>query len=504
MNNSACERWMALSDRAALGEPLTLEEARFEREHPSRCEHCAAESRFWEGLAGCLAEDSEPPRTVDLDQAADSARRGFGWKTWGLAAGGVLVTAAAAAAIVVGWSPRTIDTEAQAVTVSDARVSLVLVSGDVDVRGAQAAAGAALRPTDVVRVRRGRACLAYSSGTSACVGRDSELRLVAANGEQRRLSLDAGAVVCQLDKQPPGVRFTVETARGRITAKGTVFAVEHLPSSEVAVRVHRGVVEVQLPNGSRSELRAPAGIVLASELRQAPSSGEAWQRDAHMIEASNLWADGAVAPVDITAEPAQARVALDGVEVGESPVSTLVGRGDHELMVTHPGFLPAHERFVVVGAERVSRSPVLSPVAQEASQAPEAASRPVAGGSAPSAVALLARARTLRSAGRYPAAAAAYQDLLRMYPRSAEARAALVSLGELQLSQLGNPKAALRSFESYLKRGGSLTQEARYGRIRALNQLGRAAEAREATKVYLRDYPGSVQSNSLRQTLSER
>ena len=351
MKDSTCERWMALADRAALGDPLTADEARFEREHQVRCEECAAESRFWESLGGCLADDSEPPRTLCLDPVRVSGRRRFGWKGWSLAAGSMIAVAAAAAAVVVGFSSRNSTQELQGSAGSDARVSLVLVSGQVDVRGAQAAAGAALRPTDVVRVGQGRACLAYSSGTSACVGRGSELRVVAADSEQRRLSLRTGAVVCQLDTQPAGVRFSVETERGRVTAKGTVFAVEHLPNSEIALRVHRGVVEVELPRGQRSELRAPASVVLGSEIRRGSLGGEAWQRDSHMIEVSSLWAEGAVAPVDIQARPAGSRVTLDGIEVGESPVSTLVGRGDHDIVVSAPGFSPARDQ----GAELAGR-----------------------------------------------------------------------------------------------------------------------------------------------------
>jgi TolA-binding protein len=110
----------------------------------------------------------------------------------------------------------------------------------------------------------------------------------------------------------------------------------------------------------------------------------------------------------------------------------------------------------------------------------------------------------LRSSGRYPAAAKAYQNLLGTHPRSSEASAALISLAELQLSQLGQTAAALRSFDAYLAHGGSLAQEARYGRIRALRRLGRTAEARTATEAFLRAYPGSAQAKALRKRSGSR
>jgi tetratricopeptide (TPR) repeat protein len=115
-----------------------------------------------------------------------------------------------------------------------------------------------------------------------------------------------------------------------------------------------------------------------------------------------------------------------------------------------------------------------------------------------SAAALLAQARGLRADGRYQEAGLVYQRLVRELPRTTEARVALVSLGELQLSQLGSPGAAVRSFDAYLRVGGPLSQEASYGRIRALRQLGRLNEARAASEAFVAAYPNSVQAATLR------
>ena len=60
-----------------------------------------------------------------------------------------------------------------------------------------------------------------------------------------------------------------------------------------------------------------------------------------------------------------------------------------------------------------------------------------------------------------------------------------------------------RSFDAYLRSGGGLVQEARYGRIRALRKLGRASEERAAIARFIADYPKSVQAASLRARLSE-
>jgi outer membrane protein assembly factor BamD (BamD/ComL family) len=84
-----------------------------------------------------------------------------------------------------------------------------------------------------------------------------------------------------------------------------------------------------------------------------------------------------------------------------------------------------------------------------------------------------------------------------LYPSSAEAVASTVSLGDVNLA-LGDAAGALASFDAYLARGGPLTQEARYGRIRALELLGRSVEADRAADEFVRLYPNSVQARSLR------
>jgi hypothetical protein len=503
MKGSACERWIELSDRVAVGEQLSDDERRFEREHLASCAECAAEARVWNAMGRCLEGHSQALQ--ELNVAAPSAPRRGGtrwrWGTAGLAAAVISVAAAIWLAFGVPGPAR--DRAGGEGTQLDTRVSLVLVSGEVSVRGTQAAAGAELRQSDVVRTGQGRACLSYSWGTSACVDQHSELRLVEAD-RNRRLMLESGSVVCRLSRQPSGIRFSVDTPRGRITAKGTVFAVQRLAGSEVAVRVHRGVVEIEATSGERRELRAPGGAVIGtSRIRTASTTGDDWHRDARLIEATDLWEDGVVAPVDIATQPQGAEIELDGAWLGGSPISILVGRGEHDFAVTQEGFAEHRERFVVKGAERVSRAPVL--VAQANPLTAASGSADDSGLAAvPSAAALLTRARTLRSAGRYREAGAAYQQLMTTHPRSAEARAALISLGELQLSRLGSPAAALRSFEAYLAGGGSLTQEARYGRIRALRQLGRVSEAQRASEEFVRDYPGSAQAKSLRESAKQR
>jgi tetratricopeptide (TPR) repeat protein len=113
----------------------------------------------------------------------------------------------------------------------------------------------------------------------------------------------------------------------------------------------------------------------------------------------------------------------------------------------------------------------------------------------------LARAQTSRKQGQYLEAARNYQMILSRFPSSSEAAATRLSLGDLQLSQLGAPEAALNSFRQYLTAGGALRQEASYGEIRALRALGRSEEARSLARKFSASYPQSGQAVSLRRWL---
>lgn len=115
---------------------------------------------------------------------------------------------------------------------------------------------------------------------------------------------------------------------------------------------------------------------------------------------------------------------------------------------------------------------------------------------------LLRHALELRAERRFAEAATVYRKLIAQQPRSAEARTALVSLGDLQLARLSDAASALKSFDAYLASGDRvLEQEAQYGRIRALRALGRGAEEQLAIERLLSSYPAGVHAEPMRQRL---
>jgi len=114
---------------------------------------------------------------------------------------------------------------------------------------------------------------------------------------------------------------------------------------------------------------------------------------------------------------------------------------------------------------------------------------------------LLEYARSLRANGDFRRAAEVYRKVHADSPQSPSGRAALVSLGDLLLT-LGDASGALSAFDSYLVGGGTLAQEASFGRVRALRALGRSGDEQRAIQRFVAAYPGSPQSRVLRARLA--
>jgi tetratricopeptide (TPR) repeat protein len=120
-----------------------------------------------------------------------------------------------------------------------------------------------------------------------------------------------------------------------------------------------------------------------------------------------------------------------------------------------------------------------------------------------SADALLSHAQELLRDGKTTAAMRAYKQLVDRFGRSREAKAALVSMGRIEL-QRGRAKQALSHFDAYLAASaGPLVEEARYGRIRALRKLGRTTQERQSIEAFLADHARSIYAPRLRKRAEE-
>jgi hypothetical protein len=117
---------------------------------------------------------------------------------------------------------------------------------------------------------------------------------------------------------------------------------------------------------------------------------------------------------------------------------------------------------------------------------------------------LLGQAEEAESAGRVADASRLYSDLGRWFLGTREEIVARALHGQLLLDRLGSPVRALAQFEGYLlaEPAGTLAEEARLGRARALERLGRASEERSAWRELLRAHPRSVHAAGARARLA--
>jgi TolA-binding protein len=120
------------------------------------------------------------------------------------------------------------------------------------------------------------------------------------------------------------------------------------------------------------------------------------------------------------------------------------------------------------------------------------------------AASLFAAANAARREGDLRRAVAAYEALRTAFPDSAEARVSAISRGDLLL-RLEEPARALRAFDAYLSQGGggSLREEALFGRARCARKLGDAAAEQSSWARLVQEFPSSAYAPVARQRLDE-
>ncbi|AKU99099.1 hypothetical protein AKJ09_05763 [Labilithrix luteola] len=89
-------------------------------------------------------------------------------------------------------------------------------------------------------------------------------------------------------------------------------------------------------------------------------------------------------------------------------------------------------------------------------------------------------------------AASTYRRVMELGPESAEAYPAEVAVGNIELHQ-GRPLVALAHYQHALatRPSGALSEEARWGKARALRAAGRFAEERAALEEFRARHPDS-------------
>lgn len=548
----ACERYEQLRQKEAESGTTDARDRQFLSDHVEECADCKdmrtlLETIHWADddapivsldelsrrrlINDAVAGLDESPATADRspeqfsEDPADpapakpaSARplRGYG-----------LVAALSAALVVLAvlWSPwRTGPTQRLTLTPRAADATgarTLLLAGAVRTAAGSASLNQGLRPGHWLETSpASSAVLRLPCGATVLLAGGTRIRL--GRADVAEVSLRRGALLALVDPQQPGARFTVVTAQGRVEVKGTVFGVT-AGRTQSRAAVLRGRVQVTGKRRTPVQLAAGHQIVVGGT-RATALPAETSKRLWGQVRLLDLLQTDRPATLAVTSRPAGARVVVDGVALGITPLVVALRPGHRRLELAADRYGAVREHVLLKAHSRTSRDFELKPekidpsstagtsVAKSGSpETPRSSKRPskAKNGSqvAPRDLrrALLNRAQLLRAARDWRGAAGAYRELIRRYSGSAEAATALVSLGVLQLRHLGQPAQALRAFQRYLKRSGRgvLAREAAYGRILALRALGRRAPEIQALREFLKRYPRALRAAKVKRRLAK-
>ncbi|MGC4064010.1 MAG: PEGA domain-containing protein [Polyangiaceae bacterium] len=507
MTKSDCKRWTELSEQSESGGTLAPSDERWARRHEDTCPECAAEARFWMALENAL----EHPEALDVPLRAEQRQKPTRttspvFNRLLRSPYSFLCTAAVAAVTFAAtqWPPRRPRSAPLASATFEVR--LVEVHGRVRIGEGSAVAGARWTSRDRLRTGDdGRACVKLRDSILACFDSRSDATLDDAEPTHFGVRLDSGRVISKLGPQPSSRPYTVRTRALTATALGTEFVVATNSEHEVSVRLYEGRLELRTTRAGTQTIGAPSAAALDTTLSATPLTDEVRKLDETLRRLVQRRRDDSASVLEVSTRPAGAEVHLDDELFGPTPLSVLVG-GGHRLTVSKPGYSTIAEWLAPVFEPRRQRTYELAPLDEGAAPMTTAESHSSVprekSGSDPKT--LLARAQDLRAKGKLRESVTVLHQLIQNHPGSPEARVSLVSLGELELTEFGRAAQALQAFDSYLKVGGALTREARFGKIRALLALGQRDEAERARRAFLEAYPNSIQAEQLRKRASAR
>lgn len=319
---------------------------------------------------------------------------------------------------------------------------ILSVHGNVTIDGKAAAPGDNLRTSEHIAVANGHASFAPSTGIRVALSGRSGAVIRRTRDGKLDVSLEEGTLWATVDPTAKRERLQITTPHGRVTVKGTIFSVTHRPSAS-EVSVLRGTVEIVDKTGQKYLLSAGHRRIIGRETEAITKETLAsdWKR----LASFSL----------IDAVPDQDVSSID-IDMAQPP--------------------PAEKTTL-----KQSNGRRTSSVSE-----------------------LLAQVRQHRRKKEWSAAASSYETLIQQYPDTAAGRVALVSLGELQLRDLHNPRQALKLFNRYLEGDArELIREAMFGKARALKKMGSFSEEQMVLRRFLDRFPNALQRSAVEARLTE-
>ena len=202
----------------------------------------------------------------------------------------------------------------------------------------------------------GRAAAQWSEGSGFLLYGDAELTLARLEPHTQRLELARGRISVRVGPHEPGESLHVITPDHIVSVHGTWFTVASSQHT-TTVEVLEGTVEVTERDGSASTLlTAPARATFGhGRTASTPLSGREAARlraasEMNFLPWSGLDAARAASGALVVASQPAAELAVDGVEVGSTPLWVRRPLGRHYVELTRADFRPLHQ-WISVGKE---------------------------------------------------------------------------------------------------------------------------------------------------------
>lgn len=448
--------------------------AEFVAAHLEGCARCAA--RHARVIEVRLAFEAPPIGPFDAQRAVNAVKRTLAaprrGRPWALALG---VSVALVVGALGGWlafGPR-----------RDAGPSWAIVSATGSAEVGDHALGPVLPVGEPLRVAAGGKVLAKWGEARVLVdGTNGEavVRLDHTRGGKRRLVLERGRVILDVDPLPAGTTLAVATAEGDVQVKGTVFLVER-EGAGTGVAVSRGRVAVRL-HGQSGEV----ALDVAAGQRILPGASTLVTLDGQTRAALDaLGATGSHAQAAAAPEPTPA-VAAPTLDV--KPEAKAEPAAQPKLATAAPSETHRPGPPVRVASAREPSTPSL-PVVREPAPEPrrdpiaDSDRRPLPTGPTPE---VLQAARTALAAGDHRYAIRIAEALRRRALSPVESVRTLVVLAQAERAAM-RPELAVRAFNEAAAVQGAPAVEAEQASYLLAQTLARdVGDAQRAVAAYRR------------------
>ncbi len=320
----------------------------------------------------------------------------------------------------------------------------------------------------------GRRVIEVHPGTALWLGDNAAVSIELVTDRMARFHLERGYVLAEVGIIDPGFRFIIETPRGEVEARGTVFSVDVSRRGQSRVRVTEGLVEVRRHDSSIPNVSLLANQEVGpNETSHSMATAADVARDLSFLHGLDRQSTTEIAlaptgPEDLPDRPrvVPTRRRVEPVSVTKPESAEKETRASAAMRAIFEGRLAEAERLAENEVEA-------NPTSEKTIEM------------------LVKLAQAHRRARAYEKASRIYLQLVDSYPGSSAAANCLVVLGQMELSAMGQPQRALAHFTSYTRKSSSgvLAEEARTGRVRALSRLGRHREVIVAAAEYLHTHP---------------